>query len=111
VAIAANRLDPGLHYLSATILQEQNREGEAIGALKRALYLDPALAPAHFALGNLLLRQGQARAAKKSFENALALLSACQPDDILLESEGLTAGRFRDIVKVAIQIGARGAST
>jgi len=110
MAIAANRLDPGLHYLSATILQEQNREGEAIGALKIALYLDPTLAPAHFALGNLLLRQGQARAAKKSFENALALLSARRPDDVLLESEGLTAGRFRDIVKVAIQTGAGGAS-
>ncbi len=97
-AIAADKLDPGLHYLYATILQEQNREGEAIAALKRALYLDPNFVLAHFALGNLVLHQGNAQAAKKYFENVLALLSACRQDDILPESEGLTVGRFREII-------------
>ncbi len=105
-AIAADKLEPGLHYLCATILQEQDREGEAIAALKRALYLDPNFMLAHFALGNLALRQGNVWAAKKSFENVLALLSKCQLDDILPESEGLTAGRFREIIHATIQAGA-----
>ena len=82
-----------------------------MAALKRALYLDPNFALAHFALGNLLLRQGNARAARKSFENVLALLSVCQPEDILPESEGLTAGRFREIIHATIQTGASGAAT
>lgn len=105
-AIAADRVDPGLHYLCATILQEQHREGEAIAALKRALYLDSSFALAHFALGNLLLRTGDAPAARKTFRNLLALLNACQPDDILPESEGLTAGRLREIIQTTIQTGA-----
>ena len=105
-AIAADKLDPEMHYLRAIILQEQNGHGEAIAALKRALYLDPNFVPAHFAIGNLMLRRGNTRAAKKSFENVLALLSACRAEDILPEFEGLTAGRCREIIHATIQIGA-----
>ena len=103
-AIAADKLDPEMHYLRAIILQEQNGHGEAIAALKRALYLDPNFVPAHFAIGNLMLRRGNARAAKKSFENVLALLSAYRAEDILPEFEGLTAGRCREIINATIRI-------
>lgn len=105
-AIAADKLDPAMHYLRAIILQEQNGHGEAIAALKRALYLDPNFVPAHFAIGNLMLRRGNARAAKKSFENVLALLSAYRAEDILPEFEGLTAGRCREIIHATVRIGA-----
>ena len=105
-AIAADKLDPEMHYLRAIILQEQNGHGEAIAALKRALYLDPNFVPAHFAIGNLMLRRGNARAAKKSFENVLALLSAYRAEDILPEFEGLTAGRCREIIHATVRIGA-----
>jgi chemotaxis protein methyltransferase CheR len=105
-AIAADKLDPEMHYLRATILQELNEYGEAIAALKRALYLDPKFVPAHFAIGNLMLRRGNERAAKKSFENVLELLSAYRAEDILPEFEGLTAGRCREITHATIRIGA-----
>jgi chemotaxis protein methyltransferase CheR len=110
-AIAANKLDPGLHYLGATILQELNRDGEAIAALKRALYLDPKFVLAHFALANLVLRQGNVPAARKCYQNVLALLSDCRQEDILPESEGLTAGRFKVIAQATMQTGALGEST
>src|SRR6185369_10141247 len=93
-ALATGRLDPGLHYLHAVILQEQKRDDEAKAALKRALYLDPSFVLAHIALGSLSQRQGQARVAMKSFKTALALLETANPDDILPEAEGLTAGRL-----------------
>lgn len=105
-AIAADKLDPGLHFLCATILQEQNMDSEAIASLKRALYLDPDFVLAHFALGNMELRKGKARAAKKCFENVLELLNSCGQDEILPESEGLTVGRFREIILATIQTGA-----
>lgn len=105
-AIAADKLDPEMHYLRAIILQELNEHGEAIAALKRSLYLDPNFVPAHFAIGNLMLRRGNARAAKKCFENVLALLSACRAEDILPEFEGLTAGRCREIIHATVRIGA-----
>jgi chemotaxis protein methyltransferase CheR len=101
-AIAADRLDPGLHYLRATILQEQNLIDEAMASLKRALYLDPNLVLAHFALGNLALRQEKLREAAKSLDNALSLLSAHRPEDILPESEGITAGRLREVIQLTL---------
>ncbi len=104
-AVAADKLNPGLHYLHAVILQEQGREAEATAALKRALYLDPTFVLAHFALGNLARRQGNAAAARKSFNNVLALLRAYGPDDILPEAEGLTALRFRQIVRATLETG------
>lgn len=105
-AISADKLDPGLHYLCATILQEQNRGDEAIAAFNRALYLAPDFVLAHFALGNLARRQGNAAAARKHFKNALALLSAYGPEDSLPEGEGLTAGRLEEIIRATLQTGA-----
>ena len=97
-ALAVDKLNAGMHYLHATILQEQDAVDEAIGALKRALYLDQHCVLAHWALGALARRQGRLQASRKHVAHALALLSAYRRDEILPDSEGLTAGRLRDII-------------
>lgn len=104
-AIAVDRLNPTPLYLGATILQELNRENEAEKLLKRILYLDPAYLLAHFTLGNLAQRAGNAAAAKRSFENARELLDHYAADEILPDTEGLTAGRLREIVRATFQTG------
>jgi chemotaxis protein methyltransferase CheR len=101
-AIAADKLNPAYYYLLATILQEQNQFEEAARSLKQALYVDQDFALAHFALGNLALRQRNIHESYKSFGNALSLLETCQPEDVLPESEGMTAGRLREIIRAAI---------
>ena len=97
-AITADRLNPGLYYLKATILQEQGAIEEAIVSLKRALYLDQDFVLAHFALGNLALQGGNLKASGKHFNNALSLLKTYEQEEILPESEGITAGRLREII-------------
>ena len=97
-AVARDKLDPALYYLRAEILQEQGMFEEARVSLSRALYLDPKLVLAHFALGNLTLWRGNPEKAGKHFENALALLNDFAPEDILAGSEGMTAGRLREII-------------
>jgi chemotaxis protein methyltransferase CheR len=104
-ALAANKLDPALHYLHAIILTEQNSVPEAKEALKRALYLAPDFVLGHFALGKLAFRQGNASSARKSFRNALALLSGYDSGDILPEADGLTAGRLTEVVRASLQTG------
>jgi chemotaxis protein methyltransferase CheR len=104
-AISADKLDPGLHYIKAIILQEDNRYNEAITSLKQTLYLDPNHALAHFTLGNISLRCGDMKSAKKAFNNALDLVSACMQEEILPESSGITAGRFREIIQATIKMG------
>lgn len=97
-ALAADKMDPFLHYLFATILQERGRTEEAVTELKRALYLDQNFVLAHFALGNLRGRQGKVKESRKHFENALSLLSSYRREDVLWESEGMTAGRLLEII-------------
>jgi chemotaxis protein methyltransferase CheR len=103
-ALMVNKLDAELHYLRAIILQEQKMEDEATASFKAALYLEPNFALAHFALGNLMLHKGNRRAAKKCFDNVLSLLSRCHRDEILPESEGLTAGRFKEIIHATMEV-------
>ena len=98
-AIAANRLNAGGYYLFATIQEERGEVGEAIKALRRALYLEPDFVLAHFALGSLSRRQGKQSEAEKHFANMLWLLSSYQQDDILPESDGLTAGRLMEMMR------------
>ena len=105
-AIASDKMNPGLHFLCAIILQELDRIEEEAASLKRTLYLAPDFAPAYYSLGNLMLRRGDVPAARKYFENALTLLNKFGQGDILPESEGLTAGRLKEIIQATILTGA-----
>ncbi|MEJ0000256.1 MAG: CheR family methyltransferase [Verrucomicrobiota bacterium] len=101
-ALGLDKLDAGLHFLRALILQEQGAAGEAEAALKRTLYLDPRLVLAHMALGNHALRQGRAGEAAHHFANVLALLADYQSGDILPQSDGLPAGKLKEMVTSAM---------
>jgi chemotaxis protein methyltransferase CheR len=97
-AIAGDKINAAFHYLRATILQEQGAIDEAIKSLKRALYLDQNYVLAHVALGNVTKQHGKLRESKKHFENALSLLSAYRQEEILPDSEGMTAGRLMEFM-------------
>jgi len=98
-AISADRLNTGYHYLHAMIDQERGHINDAIMWLKRVLYLDPDFVLAHFALGNLAQIRGMAKESAKHLANALVLLDAYQAEDILPQSEGMTAGRLKEIIR------------
>ena len=100
--IAADKLNPASHYLFAVVLQEQGQLTDAVASLKRALYLDPDFVLAWFALGNLFRRQGRLREAEKYFQHALALLGGYAPEQCLAEGEGMTVGRLREVMCLAI---------
>ena len=97
-AVLSDRCNAHLHYLLATILEEQKEEDAARVSLKKALYLDHNFVLAHFALANLSLRSRKTGDARKHFGNVAEILSAYQPDDILPESDGITAGRLAEII-------------
>ncbi|GLI40030.1 chemotaxis protein CheR [Geobacter hydrogenophilus] len=106
-AIAADKLNGELHYLRATIFQEQGAIDDAVASLKRALYLDHTFVLTHFALGNLTLGQGKKREADRHFANALELLSAYRDDDPVPGGDGMTAGRLADIIGSTREAGQR----
>ncbi|MGZ8928593.1 MAG: CheR family methyltransferase [Methylobacter sp.] len=99
-AIAVDKLNPSHCYLLATIRQEQGEKEIAMQLLMRAVYLDPDFILAHFALGNMHLSHGRYRKAERYFNKVLKLLHTYSQEEILPESEGLTAGRLEEIVAV-----------
>jgi chemotaxis protein methyltransferase CheR len=98
-AITADKLNPACHYLLATILKEQGRDEDAVAPLRRALYLDPNFVLSHLLLGSISSRQGRVEESERHFRNALVLLQGYGEDEIVPDSEGMTAGRLSEIIR------------
>jgi len=101
-AIAEDKLDARLHYLLASILLERDRASEAEQSLRRALVADENFVLAHFTLGNLVRRRAGRQTARDHYERALALLRRYRPDDLLPESDGMTARHLSEIATLAL---------
>ncbi|HEY3854291.1 MAG TPA: CheR family methyltransferase [Verrucomicrobiae bacterium] len=96
--IAADKLDASGHYLRAVVLQESGDRDQSLRSFRRAIYLRPDWALAHFAMGNLARAGGDNEEAEKHFNNASRLLRSFQPGDVIPESDGLTAGHLIEII-------------
>jgi len=92
--LAGDRLDPETHLLLAAICQEQGETAAAMEALRRALYVAPDSAPAHFLMGSLLFQHGERRRGRRAMETVVGLLASVDRDEVLAGSDGLTAGRL-----------------
>jgi len=97
-ALDTDKLNPGFHYLRATILQEQGQIERAITSLKGALYLEPDFVLAHFALGNITRQHNKIKESERHFRNALMILESHTQTDIVPESDGITVGRLSEII-------------
>lgn len=97
-AVTADKCDPALRYLLASLLAEQGCHAAAVAALKQALYLDQDFVLAHFALGNLYRRLDQPEQTARHLATARHLLGNYPPETPLPAAEGLTAGRLLDII-------------
>ena len=102
-ALALDNLNASTHYLKGAILQEQGLMDDASASLRRALYLDADFVLAHFSLGNLAVRGRRPADAARHFKNAAALLAAYEVAEILPDSDGLTAGRLKEIVASSLK--------
>ncbi len=107
-ALASDKLSAGLHYLRAIILQEQGMNDEATASLKKALYLDQDLVLAHFTLATIEQRKGKFKTSLHYFHNALSLLDRYNRDDIIPESDGMSAVRLRNIIMATTAAISRG---
>lgn len=102
-AITKNKVDARLRFLLANILQENGETDKAVESLNVAKYLDPKFVLAYYSLANIYLQTGKIKQAKKNYENAISLLKSYKPDEVIPESEGLTAGRIKEIIQSTIK--------
>jgi chemotaxis protein methyltransferase CheR len=99
----ADGMSAELFVLHALLLTELQRHDAAVIAARRALYLDREMVVAHVALGNALVRTGDAAAARRTFANAARLLVAFEPTSIVPASDGAPAAHLAAIVRRQLQ--------
>lgn len=97
-ATESDKLNPIYHYLLATILLELGEKDQAMNSLQRAIYLDQNFVVAHFAVATLARTMNRPRLSRKHFSNVLSLLEQWEDNHPVPESEGMTAGRLKEIV-------------
>lgn len=93
-AIGADKLDAAAYLLLAEVQQERGDLTAAVDAVRRAIYLTPDSAAAHFLLGSLLRRGGEEIKARRSMETVMTLLEGAPEDQPVPGADGLTAGRL-----------------
>ncbi len=94
----AASMDPAPYYYLG-LAQEHLSEDLAIPAFKRALFLAPNLAVAHFALLRLYRRRGDRAEARRHYVAVMADLSELSDDQPLPLGANLTAGELAAIAR------------
>ena len=92
------KLNTQLYLLKANLMQEFNKNDEAIEALKKALYLDPDYIMAHFMLANMYKKIGKITGARKQFNILTELLTGLDGNTVIKDSEGITALRLKEMI-------------
>lgn len=101
-ALEIHKLSKEWWYLYGMILQEEGLHEEAVDALKRALFIDQNNVVVHIALGNQYRLQDCFHDAEKHFKNALEILSYYPEEQVVPESEGLSAGRLVELIQATM---------
>ncbi|AFM22788.1 CheR family methyltransferase [Desulfomonile tiedjei] len=97
-SVNADKLNAEYHYLEATILQEMGRNQETATCLQKAVFLNPDLAAAHFALANVSLRMNNRKLSDRHFRIALSVLGNYDHEDAVPSTEGMSAGKLIEII-------------
>jgi chemotaxis protein methyltransferase CheR len=95
-AVRYNNLQLDAYYTLALVMQHQGQLDQAIGAMKKVVYIDRNHVLGHFGLADLYHSNGQLPQACKSLDNARRLLERCADDQIIPGSGGIVAGRLRE---------------
>jgi len=90
-----NSTTPEMYYLYASLLNEKNDIQTTEVMLKRAIYLDHKHVLSHLMLGEIFLKTDKKQLAIKHYGTVIDILDEYSNDDIVPESDGLTAGRIK----------------
>lgn len=97
--VELDKINPRIHYLHGTILQEQGKLEEAAASMARAIFLDPNFVVAHFALGNLFRQMGRFQDSDRHFKTAESILGQFEEDSTVPGSEGMTAAKLIEVIQ------------
>ncbi len=98
-AIRHSPLQPVFYYLKASLEEDSGKQDAAAKTLQQALFLEPKFIIAHYALYNNYRKNGKVKQAQIAVRNILNLLDELDSSCELPESDGITAGQLRAIIK------------
>jgi len=101
--LSRDKLNPEVHFYRALLFEGLGTVGGAERCLRRALYLDRNFALAHYHLGLSLKRDGQMRAAARSFGNVLKALAGGPDDAQVTSGSGVTVPELRELAKMHLE--------
>ena len=104
ILLAAERLNPAVHFYHALVSGQQGRHTESEQALRRAIYLDRDLVLAHYHLAIALHRNREVGASVRSFRNVLALLRQRDDAEVLLDADNMTVGELRQLTEMHLEV-------
>lgn len=93
----AHPLEPAAHYLRGLALATSGADEEAVVSLRKAAYLDPGHALAHFVLAGALERLGHGSAAALAYRTAARALAARRPVEWADELGGREPAELADL--------------
>ena len=96
--IKRHKLSRDAHYILALVYQHQGVIDEALGEMKKAVYIDASFILGHVGLAELYHIQKQIPPALKSLDNARKFLSQGMPEDVVESSNGITKRVLLDLV-------------
>lgn len=102
-ALKIDNLNHLLHYLHATLLQDQGKIPEAIKFLKNVIFIDPHFMMAYLVLAILEKEQGNKKAALLNFKTSLELFDHHQLHNRLLIKEEYNNEYLRDLISNNIE--------
>jgi chemotaxis protein methyltransferase CheR len=102
--LAAERLNPLVHFYHALVAEHQGHHTESEAALRRTIYLDRNYVLAHYHLGLALQRKRDDQAAQRSFRNVLVLLHGRADAEMFPDADGLTVGPLRQLTTMQLEI-------
>lgn len=102
-----NRTHAVAHYLKATISLEAGDEPAATVALRKTLYLVPNFIVAHFTAGMVARGAQRNLEAIRHFREARSLLRDRPADWEVPESDGMLAGRMKEVLDQLLDLGGK----
>lgn len=102
--IEENKLSARFYILLANLLNISGNIAGAIDELKKAVYLEPENFLANYYLANVYRKNNETELSRRHLNNALNILGGFDQDEVIPETEGVTAGRMKEIVERQLKI-------
>lgn len=100
--VHSNSSTAQMYYIYASLLNEKNELQKAENTLRKAIYLDHKHVLSHLMLGDVFLKSDKHQLALKHYDIIMRLLENLNENEIVPDSDGLTAGRIRQLTESII---------